>query len=45
MQVVLDDDKVAQTKEEASSRVEDAIAFAKDSATPDPASATSYVFS
>jgi pyruvate dehydrogenase E1 component alpha subunit len=41
---VLDDAKAAQVKEQASSRVEDAIAFAKDSAVPDPASATSYVF-
>jgi len=41
---LLDDAKVAQIKEEAGARVEDAIAFAKGSATPDPESATSYVF-
>ncbi|HEY0774641.1 MAG TPA: thiamine pyrophosphate-dependent dehydrogenase E1 component subunit alpha [Nocardioidaceae bacterium] len=41
---VLDDAKVAQAKEEASSRVEDAVAFAKGSTIPDPATATSYVF-
>lgn len=41
---LLDDAKVARIKEQASSRVEDAVTFAKGSATPDPGSATSYVF-
>lgn len=41
---LLDDGKVAQIKEAASARVEEAIAFAKDSPVPDPADATSYVF-
>src|SRR5512139_1070392 len=41
---LLDDGKVAQIKQEASARVEEAIAFAKDSPVPDPADATSYVF-
>ena len=41
---VLDDDKVAQVKKESQDRVEEAIAFAKDSPLPDPADATSYVF-
>jgi acetoin:2,6-dichlorophenolindophenol oxidoreductase subunit alpha len=41
---VLDDAKVAQTKEAASQRVEDAIAFAKSSPIPDPDSALAYVF-
>ena len=41
---VLDDDSVAQIKNAARERVEDAIDFAKNSPVPDPASATSYVF-
>jgi pyruvate dehydrogenase E1 component alpha subunit len=41
---VLDDAKVAQVKDEASKRVEDAIAFAKSSPIPDPDSALAYVF-
>ncbi len=41
---VLDEAAQARIKEQASSRVEDAIAFAKASPVPDPATATSYVF-
>ncbi|HET8601652.1 MAG TPA: thiamine pyrophosphate-dependent dehydrogenase E1 component subunit alpha [Segeticoccus sp.] len=41
---VLDDERVQQLRDEATSRVEDAIAFAKASAVPDPATATDYVF-
>ena len=41
---VLDDDAVARTKEEASSTVEEAVAFAKDSEIPDPAHVMKYVF-
>jgi pyruvate dehydrogenase E1 component alpha subunit len=41
---LLDDATVARIKDEASARVEDAIGFAKASATPDPATATDYVF-
>lgn len=41
---LLDDDAVARIKAAAGERVEDAVAFAKDSPLPDPASATSYVF-
>ena len=41
---VLDDDRVAQVKDAARARVEDAIDFAKNSPLPDPARATSYVF-
>lgn len=41
---LLDDDAVARIKAEASERVEDAIAFAKDSPLPDPAQATAHVF-
>jgi len=41
---LLDDATVAQIKEEASARVEDAIGYAKASATPDPSTATDYVF-
>lgn len=41
---VLDDEKVAQAKADASRRVEDAVEFAKSSAVPDPADATAYVF-
>jgi pyruvate dehydrogenase E1 component alpha subunit len=41
---VLDDDRVAQIKDAARTRVEDAIDFAKNSPLPDPAFATSYAF-
>jgi pyruvate dehydrogenase E1 component alpha subunit len=41
---VLDDERVAQVKDSARARVEDAIDFAKSSPVPDPADATSYVF-
>jgi len=41
---LLDDAQVAQIQEQASSRVEDAVTFAKGCPTPDPATATSYVF-
>ncbi len=41
---LLDDEKVAEIKALVTNAVEDAVRFAKDSATPDPASATSYVF-
>jgi pyruvate dehydrogenase E1 component alpha subunit len=41
---LLDDEKVAEIKALCVSAVEDAVAFAKDSAIPDPATATSYVF-
>jgi len=41
---VLDDEKVAQAKADASRRVEDAVEFARSSAIPDPADATAYVF-
>jgi pyruvate dehydrogenase E1 component alpha subunit len=41
---LLDDAKVAEIKDLASSAVESSIAFAKDSPLPDPAAATSYVF-
>jgi len=41
---VLDDDRVGQIRGAARERVEDAIAFAKNSRVPDPASVTSYVF-
>jgi len=41
---LLDDATVAQIKEEASARVGDAIGYAKASATPDPSTATDYVF-
>lgn len=41
---VLDDTSVAQVRTETSDRVEEAIAFAKDSPLPDPADASSYVF-
>ena len=41
---VLDDDAVERIRAEASERVEDAIAFAKNSPLPDAASATAYVF-
>jgi acetoin:2,6-dichlorophenolindophenol oxidoreductase subunit alpha len=41
---LLDDDAVGRIKQEAGDRVEDAVAFAKDSPIPDPASATDLVF-
>lgn len=41
---VLDDDAVAKAKHDASERVEAAIAFAKASAEPEPASARDHVF-
>lgn len=41
---VLDDETVTRIRSAASERTEDAIAFAKNSPVPDPASATSYVF-
>lgn len=41
---LLDDEKVAEIKALVTNAVDDAVAFAKDSAIPDPASATSYVF-
>ena len=41
---VLDDDAVAKAKHDATERVEAAIAFAKQSQEPDPASARDYVF-
>ena len=42
---VLDDAVIARTRQEAQARVEQAITFAKDSPVPDPATASSYVFS
>ena len=41
---LLDDDAVARIKAAASERVEDAVAYAKDSPLPDPAQATDHVF-
>jgi pyruvate dehydrogenase E1 component alpha subunit len=41
---LLDDDAVSRIKAAASERVEDAVAFAKDSPLPDPARATDHVF-
>lgn len=41
---VLDDAAVARVRQEATERVEDAIAFAKDSPVPDPADVLKYVF-
>jgi TPP-dependent pyruvate/acetoin dehydrogenase alpha subunit len=41
---LLDDASVQQIAADASTQVEDAIAFAKDSPLPDPAAAGSYVF-
>jgi pyruvate dehydrogenase E1 component alpha subunit len=41
---VLDNAAVAQIKEEASARVEDAVSFAKSSPVPDPATAADHVF-
>jgi pyruvate dehydrogenase E1 component alpha subunit len=41
---VLDDDRVAAIRTECMDRVEEAVAFAKNSPMPDPAGATSYVF-
>ena len=38
------DDAVARIKAAASERVEDAVAYAKDSPLPDPAQATDHVF-
>ncbi len=41
---ILDDATVARIRDAAVERVEDAVAYAKNSPLPDPASATSYVF-
>jgi len=41
---LLDDAKVEQIKKQAADQVEDAITYAKESPTPDPATATAYVF-
>ncbi|QNN55140.1 thiamine pyrophosphate-dependent dehydrogenase E1 component subunit alpha [Nocardioides mesophilus] len=41
---LLDDARIAEIKDDASSRVEDAIQFAKSSPIPDPTTATDYVF-
>jgi len=41
---VLDDDAVAAARDDARTRVEEAVAFAKASPVPDPATARSYVF-
>jgi pyruvate dehydrogenase E1 component alpha subunit len=41
---VLDDAQVAMIRELATATVEEAVAFAKDSPTPDPTSATDHVF-
>jgi pyruvate dehydrogenase E1 component alpha subunit len=41
---VLDESKVAELRSEAKERVEAALAFAKSSPTPDPTTATQYVF-
>jgi pyruvate dehydrogenase E1 component alpha subunit len=41
---VLDEEQVAALRAEARQRVEEALAFAKSSATPDPSTATDYVF-
>jgi pyruvate dehydrogenase E1 component alpha subunit len=41
---LLDDAQVARTREQASTRVEDAIAYAKASPVPDAITATDYVF-
>ena len=41
---ILDDATVARIRDTAVERVEDAVAYAKNSPLPDPASATSYVF-
>ncbi len=41
---VLDDENVRRIAEDASARVEDAVAFARASDVPDPDTATSYVF-
>jgi len=41
---VLDDAKVAAIRDQATAKVEEAVAFAKGSPTPDPASATDLVF-
>jgi pyruvate dehydrogenase E1 component alpha subunit len=41
---VLDDARITAIRDRAKAAVEDAVSFAKDSATPDPASATDHVF-
>ena len=41
---VLDDAKVAAIRDQAMARVEDAVAFANGSPTPDPTSAADLVF-
>ena len=41
---VLDDDAVAAARDDARTRVEEAVAFAEASPVPDPATARSYVF-
>lgn len=41
---VLDEAEISRIRTEAAARVEDAIQYAKDSPTPDPAEATRYVF-
>ncbi|MGZ4609796.1 MAG: thiamine pyrophosphate-dependent dehydrogenase E1 component subunit alpha [Actinomycetes bacterium] len=41
---VLDDAVISQTKQQAQARVEESIAYAKQSPLPDPTDATSYVF-
>ena len=41
---VLDDARNTEIRDEAATRVEEAIGFAKESPLPDPAEATSYVF-
>lgn len=41
---VLDDAKVAAIRDQATAKVEDAVAFAKGSPTPDPKSAVDFVF-
>jgi len=41
---LLDDAEVSRIKDEATARVDDAVAHAKAAATPDPSTATSYVF-
>ncbi len=41
---VLDEAKVAAIRDRATAKVEDAVAFAKGSPTPDPTLATDFVF-
>jgi len=41
---LLDDEAISDIKAKASTRVEEAVAFAKDSPWPDPADASKYVF-